>query len=225
MSVSLFAQLVAPAIIVAWSPMKVVPALVLVFNAPRPRAAGLAFLIGSLVGQFGATALFIRAPHLVEHIDTTPTPTIGWVQIALAVLVLAAAGYSWLHRNTVLRAPAWLIGLTRVTPLAAAILGAVLVFTNLKVMAANAAAGFLIGSAALSIATLGVVLALYTVLATSTIAVPVAGYLVAPALIDRWLTTTKAHISRHKSTATTLVLIVIGVALLAVGIGTVIAQS
>jgi Sap, sulfolipid-1-addressing protein len=222
-SVSLFAQLVAPALIVAWSPFKVVPALAFVFNAPRPRATGLAFLAGSVLGQIGVTALFIRAPHLVDRIETTPSATIGWIQIGLGLLTLLAAAYSWTRRDKVIRAPQWLIGLTRVTPLAAAILGAVLVVTNLKVMAANAAAGFLIGSAALSIAALGVVLVLYTAVATSTIAIPVAGYLVAPALVDRWLATAKRHISRRQSTATTLALILIGAALLIVGIGTVIA--
>jgi hypothetical protein len=222
-SVSLLAQLVAPALIVAWSPFKVIPALALVFNAARPRTTGLAFLIGSVIGQVGVTALFIRAPHLVDRIETTPSATVGWVQIVLALATFVAAGYSWTRRDSVIRAPRWLIGLTRVTPLAAAILGVVLVVTNLKVMAANAAAGFLIGSAALSVAALGLVLVLYTAVATSTIAIPVAGYLVAPALVDRWLTTAKAHLTRHRSTATTLALILIGAALLIVGIGTVIA--
>lgn len=218
---SLLAQLVAPALIVAWSPVKVVPALVLVFSAPRPRVTGLAFLAGSVIGQVAITALFIRAPHLVDRIETAPSATAGWVQIALAVLSFVAAGFSWTRRDKVIRAPRWLIGLTRVTPLAAAALGAVLVVTNLKVLAANAAAGFLIGSAALSLAALGLVLVLYTAVATSTIAIPVAGYLVAPVLVDRWLTTAKRHISRHQSSATTLALMLIGAALLALGIGTV----
>lgn len=220
---SLLAQLAAPALIVAWSPVKVVPALVLVFNAPRPRATGLAFLAGSLIGQVGATALFIRAPHLVDRIEADPTATVGWIQIVLAVLAFVAAGFSWTRRDKVIRAPRWLIGLTRVTPLAAAILGAVLVVTNLKVMAANAAAGFLIGSAAVSVAAVTLAFVLYTAVATSTIAIPVAGYLVAPSVVDRWLTTAKRHISRHQSSATTLALILIGAALLIVGIGTVIA--
>lgn len=223
MSVSLLAQLVAPALVVAWSPFKVIPALALVFNAARPRTTGMAFLIGSVIGQVGVTALFIRTPHLVDRIEATPSATVGWVQIVLALVTFVAAGYSWTRRDRVIRAPRWLIGLTRVTPLAAAVLGVVLVVTNLKVMAANAAAGFLIGSAALSVAALGLVLVLYTAVATSTIAIPVAGYLVAPALVDRWLTTGKAHLSRHRSTATTLALIMIGAALLIVGIGTVIA--
>ncbi|WP_304113614.1 GAP family protein [Mycolicibacterium bacteremicum] len=225
MSAALLAQLAAPALIVAWSPFKVVPALILVFNAPRPRATGLAFFIGSVVGQLGVTALFIRAPHLVDRVETTPTPAVGWIEIALAVLTLLAAGLSWSRRDKVIRAPAWLIRLTRVTPPAAAILGAVLVVTNLKVMAANAAAGFLIGSAALGIAALVAVLVLYTAVATSTIAIPVAGYLVAPSLVDRWLTAAKAHLYRHQVIATTVGLIVIGVALLLVGIGTVVDRS
>lgn len=220
MSAALLAQLVAPAIVVAWSPMKVIPALVLVFNAPRPRAAGLAFLIGSLIGQAAATVLFLRAPELVDRIDPRPTPTLGWIQIALAAAMFAAADYTWSRRHTVLRAPRWLIALTRITPLAAGALGAVLVFTNFKVMAANATAGYLIGSAAISLAATGVAVLLYTAVATSTIAIPVAGYLVAPAMVDRWLAAARSRLARHQARATTAALVLIGAAMVVSGIAT-----
>ena len=48
--------------------------------------------------------------------------------------------------------PRWLSSINRITPVGAAVIGLLLVLTNPKMLAANAAAGLLIGTAGLGVA-------------------------------------------------------------------------
>jgi hypothetical protein len=60
----LLAELVAPAMVVAWSPVKIVSALMLVLNSPRPKPTALAFV--------GRVADGAGGGHGVVHRPTPP---------------------------------------------------------------------------------------------------------------------------------------------------------
>src|SRR6478736_5030361 len=60
---ALAGELVPLALVVALSPLSVLPPLLLVLHAARPRAAGLAFALGWLGGLGASTAIFLLLPR------------------------------------------------------------------------------------------------------------------------------------------------------------------
>jgi hypothetical protein len=67
-------QLIPLALVVATSPVTIIPAIVLVLQSDRARPTGLAFLVGWLTGLAATTALFVQLPRLLDGLNR-PTPT------------------------------------------------------------------------------------------------------------------------------------------------------
>lgn len=216
----LFAQLVPLALVVAWSPVKILPPLALVFAATRPRATSLAYLAGSMVSLIGATVLFVTlraAPGPVGDVQWSTQGPGAWVRIGLGAVLMLLAGYAWSRRRNPMRTAGWLTGLTRVTPTVAAALAVSLTVLNPKVMVATAAAGLAIATASLgTVGTAGAVGG-YTVLAGSTVIVPVVGYLVAAERADAIMGAIRRRIQRDRAAVTSVVLAVLGAAVATTG--------
>jgi Sap-like sulfolipid-1-addressing protein len=218
--VELLVQLIAPAMVVAWSPLKVIPALVLVLHSARPKMTGFTFLLGSLAGLATTTAVFTAVPHLFDKLPDALSGRGHWAPFAI-VVGIAMVGYAAYRHLTRARArPAsdrwsrW----TRIGPLGGLVLGVFLTAVNGKVMAMNAAAGVAIGAAAIGALGAGFAVVYYTVIAGSTIIVPILGYAVAGERVERGLAWMRQRVSRHQATLTTVVVAVIGVALMLVGV-------
>lgn len=65
------ASVVPLAVIVAWSPLRILPTLVVVLQAARPRGAAIAFLLGSMAGLTAVTTASMR---LSDDVDFTWVP-------------------------------------------------------------------------------------------------------------------------------------------------------
>jgi Sap-like sulfolipid-1-addressing protein len=219
-SVELLAQLFAPAMVVAWSPLKVIPALVLVLHSARPKMTGFAFLLGSLAGLAATTAIFIAVPHLFDGLPDALSGGGQWPPFAIVVgaALIGYAGYRHLTRTRARPASDTWSRWTRIGPMGGLVLGLFLTVVNGKVMAMNAAAGVAIGAAAIGALGATFAVAYYTVIAGSTIIVPVLGYAVAAERVERGLDWTKQRMSRHQAMLTTIVVAVIGVVLVLVGL-------
>ncbi|ODR17766.1 GAP family protein [Mycolicibacterium porcinum] len=215
----LLVELVAPALVVAWSPVKIVPALILVLNSARPKLAAAAFLAGSFVGLAAVTAVFIALPHLFDDVQSRSADGRRWAPVALVVgvILIGYTAYRWVRRGRVSTVPAWLSRFTRITPVGGAVLGTVLSIANFKVVAMNATAGVTISAAAVGIAGAALALTFYLVVASCTLIVPIVGYTLAAATVDRWLLSLRARIQRHQAAATTIVVAVLGIVLVAAG--------
>ncbi|ORB30050.1 GAP family protein [Mycolicibacterium parafortuitum] len=214
---TLLAQLVPLAAVVAWSPVKILPPLALVFAAARPRATSLAYLAGSLAALVAATALFTGAPDLLGGFQWSASGNGAWVRIGIGIVLILLAAFAWTRRGQVVPAGAWLTGLTRITPTIAALLAVSLTVLNPKVMLATAAAGLVIGSAAMGTGATAVAVTGFTVLAGSTVIVPVVGYVMAAERVDAALTVLRDKVSRHQAAVAAAVLAVLGAALVATG--------
>ena len=59
------AELIPVALVVALSPISVLPALLLVLYSKRPRATSLTFLAGWLLGLVISTIVFVNVPKLL----------------------------------------------------------------------------------------------------------------------------------------------------------------
>ena len=82
------AALIPLALVVALSPLSIIPAVVLVLHSPHPRRTGLAFLLGWLAGLAGVTAIFVGVPRLLDGFHIQLPPWTDWVRLLGVVLIL-----------------------------------------------------------------------------------------------------------------------------------------
>jgi threonine/homoserine/homoserine lactone efflux protein len=176
----------------------------------------MAFMVGWLIGLAALTVVFVQVPHLVDGLDKTP-PWMPWVRIGIGVLLIVAAVGRWATRTRRTRPPAFLDRLGKITPAGAAIIGLGLVAANPKVLVMNAAAGLIIGTAAVG-AMVWVAVALYTVMAGSTVIAPILAYVVAGDRVDSQLERARNWMQREHATLTAATLLVVGVLLAYTGI-------
>lgn len=209
-------ELVPLALVVALSPVSIIPAVVLVLHTDHPKPTSLAFMAGWLVGLAVSTAVFVAVPHIVEGLDHTP-PWMPWVRVGIGALLIVAAVGRWMTRNRTTRPPAFLDRLGKVTPPGAAVIGFALVVANPKVLVMNAAAGLIIGTAAAGVmvwAAIGV----YTVLAGSTVIAPILAYAMAGERVDGQLERMRNWMQREHATLTAVTLLAVGILLVYTGI-------
>lgn len=210
-------ELIPLALVVALSPLSIIPAVVLVLHTDHPRPTGLAFMAGWLAGLAALTAVFVQVPHLVDGLDQPSPRWAPWVRIGIGLLLIVLAVGRWVTRNRATRPPALLNRLSRVTPVGAAVTGFVLSVANPKVVVMNAAAGLIIGTAAVGVG-LWIAVAFYTLVAGSTVIGPILAYIVAGERVDRQLERFRDWMQRRHAVVTAAILVIVGVLLLYTGI-------
>ena len=182
---SVLAEVVPLALIIAASPLSVIPA-VLVLHTPRPKLAGLAFLAGWVVGLAALTVVFIGLSDLLGGGLDRPPSWASWLRIALGAVLIVFGVRQWLTRHRSAHSPAWLRAISSITPARA-------------------------GGA-------GAALAVFVLVAASSVAVPVLGYAVAGDRLDEPLARLKDWLERHNATLVAVILVVIGLLVLYKGI-------
>jgi len=211
---SLLGQLVAPASVVAVSPLSIIVAVLLVVHTDRPRSNGLAFLVGRLVALAVVTAVFVAAPRLLGDPDRPVPPR---VLLVAGAVCLAFGAWFWLRRGRMTEEPRWLRRLSAITPLTAGVIGVVLVVSNPKMLAASAAAGLLVGTGQLGALGLIVAVTFYAVVASSTVAGPVLAYVAVGVRAEQPLTRLRIWLHRHSGAVSAAILVAVGAALLVAG--------
>jgi hypothetical protein len=215
---SVLGHLFAPAMVVAISPFSIIAVLILILHTDRPRPNGVAFLAGRLIALAACTAVFMQAPRMLNRLNRPMSP---WLLIAIGGILLVTGLAVWAGRDRITEEPRWLRWLRsidRITPLGAAAIGLLLVLTNPKMLAANAAAGLLVDNAGLSVAAAGGAVLYYSALASSTVAIPVFAYVAVGARSDAHLTRLKNWLHRRNGLVSAVILIAVAIALLLTGI-------
>ncbi len=211
-------QLIPLALVVAMSPLTIIPAIVLVLQSDRARPTGLAFMSGWLLGLAATTAVFVQLPRLLDGLNR-PAPTwAAWVRIAVGIALVALGVWRWVTRHQVTKQPAWLSRLSRMTPAGAAAVGVGLILVNPKVLVMNAATGLVIGTAGVGVPGAWLAVAYYTVLAGSTVVVPILAYAVAGERVDQKLERVKRWMERQHAVLMAGFLAVVGLLLVYTGI-------
>ncbi|HYJ57513.1 MAG TPA: GAP family protein [Mycobacterium sp.] len=214
---SVFGELIPLALIVALSPLSIIPA-VLVLHTPRPRPTGLAFLAGWLAGLAVLTAIFLTASNLIGGIGKSPPGWASWLRIVVGVALVAFGGYRWATRKRSEHMPGWMTRMGTLTPAKAAATAAALTVINPKVLFLCAAAGLAIGSSGLSMPAVWVAELWYVAVAGSTVALPILGYAVSGDRLDPALSRLKDWLERQHASLVAVILIVIGLLVLYKGI-------
>jgi threonine/homoserine/homoserine lactone efflux protein len=213
-----FGQLIPLALVVAMSPLTIIPAIVLVLQSERARATGLAFMAGWLLGLAATTAVFVQVPRLLDGLNR-PAPTwAAWIRIAVGIALIAFGGWRWLTRHRVTKQPAWVSRLSRLSPAGAGAVGVGLILINPKVLVVNAAAGLVIGTAGLGAPGAGLAVAYYTVIAGSTVLLPILAYAVAGERVDHQLERIKQWMERQHAVLMAGFLAAVGLLLVYTGI-------
>ena len=214
---SVLTELIPLALVVALSPLSIIPA-VLVLHTPRPRPTGLAFLIGWLIGLAALTAIFLTVSSLAGGLGNKPPGWASWLRIVVGGALIVFGIYRWLTRKRSAHTPGWMRSLSTITPTRAALTAAALTVLNPKVLFICAAAGLAVGTAGLDDSHAWLAVAWYVAVAGSTVAAPILAYAVSGDRLDGPLARLKDWMERQHATLVAGILIVIGLLVLYKGI-------
>lgn len=207
---------------VAISPIPII-AIILMLLAPRAGATSGGFLVGWVLGVAAATTVFtVLAATVGLSGSNGPTTAASWTKVALGVLLLLLAARQWRSRpdpGQDAELPKWMTAIDSFTFGKAAGLGVLLSAVNPKNLLMCAAAGATIGAAAIKTGEQVVAVAVFTIIAISTVAVPAIAYVAAKDRIRHPLDELHIWLQQHNAAVMSVLLLVIGVALIGKGIG------
>jgi hypothetical protein len=208
-SVSVLTKLIPLGLVIALSPITVIPA-VLVLHAPRPRPAGLAFLAGWVLGLVALTAVFVGASDLLGGLQQAPPRWVSWLRVVLGSALIAFGIRGWLTRHRHTKTPAWLRSFAKLTPVRAGVTGAVLAPLRPEVLILCAAAGLAIGTGGLSVASAWTSGVVFVVISASTVAIPILAFVGAGDRLDAPLERLKDWMEENHGAMMAVILVVIG---------------
>jgi threonine/homoserine/homoserine lactone efflux protein len=207
---------------VAISPIPVIAAILMLLS-PNARTTGVGFLVGWIAGVvIAVTAFTLLSALLPEDDPDASNPVKGTIRIALGVLLLLLAAKQWRarpHDKAEPELPKWMSAIDTLTPVKGLGLGVLLSALNPKNLIMAAGAGLAIGGSDLGTGQTVIVIVVFTVIAASTVAVPVIAYLAAADRMAQPLESLRAWLVRENTVVMAVLLLVIGVAVIGKGIG------
>ena len=207
---------------VAVSPIPIIAAILMLLS-PRARSTGLGFLAGWVLGIVVAVVAFTLIAALIPPGSPDDSkPVAGVVKLVLGLLLLLLAARQWRGRPKPGQTPAlpkWMAAIDSMTAVRAVAIGFLLSAVNPKNLLMAAGAGVEIGSAKLDGGETAIAILVFVLLAASTVAVPVIGYLVASARMKAPLESMREWLVHNNATVMAVLLLVIGVVMVGKGIG------
>ncbi|HEY2791367.1 MAG TPA: GAP family protein [Micromonosporaceae bacterium] len=207
---------------VAISPMPII-AVILMLLTPRAGPTSSGFLLGWVAGIVVAPTVVTVIAQAVGLSGTGGGSTASAiVKLVLGGLMLLLAVKQWRSRpshGVDPEPPKWLSALDSVTPGKAVGLGFALSAINPKNLLMIIGTGTAIGAAKLPVGQIVVVIAIFTVIAASTVAAPVLVHRLERARAEEWLTSMKTWLTANNATVMMTLFAVIGVVLIGKGIG------
>lgn len=207
---------------VAISPIPIIAAILMLLS-PKARVTSVGFLLGWIVGIVLAVTVFTLLSSVLPDEDAdTSAPIRGTIQLVLGALLILLAVRNWRARprpGQEPTLPAWMQAIDTFGFGKAFGLGFLLSALNPKNLLMGAGAGTAIGGGALSGGEPALVIAIYTVLAASTVLVPVVGYLLAADRLGGVLEAMRGWLQKENAVIMAVLLLVIGVSMIGKGIG------
>lgn len=213
---ALLAEVLPLALAIALSPFPIIPAILLLFT-PRALANALAFLAGWIVGIAIACTAFTLAASAIELFDEPPAWA-SWTRIVLGTALVLLGIRKWVTRDPQASTPAWMASIDGLSATGALRLSLLLSLANPKVLLLAAAGGLAIGSAGVSAGVSVATIAAFTVIAASTVALPVLLFAVLGPKMLTPLGTVRSWLERHNTVVMVVVILAIGCALIAKGV-------
>lgn len=213
-------QILGLAVGVAISPVPII-ALILMLFSTSAASNSLSFLVGWLAGLTGVSIVVLAIG--IEGSDGDADSG-GVVKILIGVVFLLLAVKQWRSRpvpGEEPSMPAWMASVDSFTPLKAFGLAVLLSAVNPKNLGLTIAAAATIGSVGLDTGEEAVVVAVYVILASITLIVPVLGFLAARERMTPVLDSMKSWLMANNATVMAVLFAVLGAKVLGDGISTV----
>ncbi len=219
---SAISSILPQAIGVAISPVPIIAVILMLFSQ-RARSNGLAFLLGWVLALAVVGSIVLILANLGK-VSTGGTPSIlAYVlKLLLGLLFLLLAIRQWRSRpkeGEEPQMPKWMATIETITAGKAFGLAVLLAGVSPKNLALTLAAALSIAQEGLSGAAPWIMLAAFVILASITVAGPVLYYLFAGQSAEKTLNTWKAWLVANDATVMFILLLVLGVALIAEGLG------
>ncbi|WP_280232910.1 GAP family protein [Nocardia cyriacigeorgica] len=215
---SVIGDLLPLAVGVAISPIPIVAAILMLLSADAARTST-GFGLGWVVGIAVVTGVLVAlSGTLSDTGDDQPSTAASWVEIVLGALLILLAAKQWRDRGDT-EAPGWMRAIDQLGFGKAAGLGVVLSAVNPKNLLLCVSAGVVIGTGGLSAQGDIVAVIVFTILAASTVLVPVLGYAVAADRLRGGLDAMKVWLQDNNHLVMAIVLLVMGAVVLGKGIG------
>lgn len=219
---SVIGELLPLALGVAISPVPIIAVILMLF-APRAGGTSAGFMAGWIAGIVVATTVFLLITGTTDPgTDSKPSATLSWIKLLLGVVVVLLGVRNWRSRpkpGEKATLPKWMAMIDKFTPVKAAGLGFLLSGVNPKNLAMCAAAGVAIAGGSLGAGSDVAAVVIFTVIAASTVTVPVIAYSVAADRMRGPLNGLKAWLEDNNTTVMSVLLLVLGVVLFGKGLG------
>lgn len=203
---------------VAVSPIPIIAAILMLLSK-RAGTTSVGFALGWLAGIVVATTIFVALAGTISSSDDGPSTTSSLIKLVLGVLLLAVGVRQWRGRTGEHATPKWMAAIDDLTAAKGFGLAFALAAINPKNLLMCVAAGVTIGGASLSVGQQVGSVAVFTVIAASTVAIPVIGYLVAAQRLRAPLDALKQWLQTNNATVMAVLILVIGIVLIGKGIG------
>lgn len=218
---SVIGEILPLALGIAISPIPIIAAILMLLS-PRARVTSVGFLLGWVLGIVIAVTVFTLLSSVIPEDDPDASkPIQGTAQLILGVLLLGLALGQWRKRpknGAEAVMPKWMQAIDKVSFPMALGLGFLLSAVNPKNLLMAVGAGVEIGAAELTVGEIVGVIAVFTLLAASTVLVPVVGYLLAADRLRGTLDALRGWLSKENAIIMAVLLLVIGVSMIGKGI-------
>jgi threonine/homoserine/homoserine lactone efflux protein len=205
---------------IAISPIPIIAAILMLLS-PKAKGTSLGFLFGWLVGIIAAIVIFTLLSSVLAQPADGPSTLASVIKIVLGALLLLLAVKQWRNRpakGEQAALPKWMAAIDTMTPAKALVLGFLLAAVNPKNLLMAASAGLVVGGASLSLGQTIAVIAVFTVIAASTVLGPVIAYLAASAKMAEPLERLREWLVDNNAAIMAVLLLVIGVSVVGKGI-------
>ena len=219
---SVISDLLPLAIGVAISPVPIIAVILMLFGK-RARSNGLAFMFGWIIALalVGSVVLLLADAGKISA-GGAPSTLSYVLQLLLGLLFLFLAFRNWKKRPAPGEAPAmppWMATIDSFAAGKSFAMAALLAGLNPKNLGLAVAAALVIAEAGLTGADPWIALAIFVLLASITVAVPVLYYLIAGASAEKTLTGWKTWLIANNSTVMIVLFLLLGAKLIGAGLG------
>lgn len=209
------------AIGIAVSPIPIIAAILMLLS-PRAKTTGVGFMVGWILGILIAVTVFgLLSSVLPSGGADGSSPWKGVLHIVLGAVLVVLAVRRFRSRPRHGEEPAlpkWMSAIDAMTAPKALGLGFVLAAVNPKNLLLAASAGATIGGSGLDAGATAVVIAVFTLIAASSVAIPVVSSLVASRQMAKPLGSLRLWLVENNATIMAVVLLVMGFVVIGKGI-------
>jgi threonine/homoserine/homoserine lactone efflux protein len=207
---------------VAISPVPIIAVILMLFTG-KAKQDSLSFMIGWVVGVLVAMSILISVASTQDLAPSgEPSNTSAWIKLILGLLLILGAVKEWQSRpapGAEPKMPVWMQKIDTMKPGRAFGLAFLLSAVNPKNLLLTAGAAVTIAQANLSSTDTIIVVAVFTLIGSCTVAIPTIAYLIMGSKVQPQLDSAKAWLSTNNTAVMAVLLVVIGVSLFGKGLG------